>query len=54
MTRAGWRWFRVPPFDWQREREEYPNDKSVETTIEVTAFYRRLTLSYSRPLRGTR
>jgi hypothetical protein len=44
----------LPPFDWSREREEYPNDRSVETTVSILAFFRRLTVSYSRPMRGAR
>lgn len=40
----------LPPFDWSREREEYVNDGSVETTVNIVAFYRSLTLVYSHPI----
>lgn len=42
---------KLPPFDYEKTREVYPNDLSVETTVSVVAFYRRLTISYSRPIK---
>lgn len=39
----------MPPFDFTVEREAFPNDRSVETTVTIVAFYRRLTITYSRP-----
>jgi hypothetical protein len=40
----------MAPFCLERERSEYPNDHSVETVIRITAFYRRIEFSYSRPM----
>lgn len=43
--------FHFPPFNMTRDREYFPNDSSTEVTYVLTAFYRRFTYSYSRPMR---
>ncbi len=37
--------------DWRYEVEDYPNDRSSERKLTLTAFGRRLTLAWSSPLR---
>lgn len=41
----------LPPFDWTYTVEDYPNDRSSERRLSIVAFYRRLTIAWSGPLR---
>ena len=42
---------RVPPFDWSYDVEDFHGDRSTTRTFEVVWFYRRLSVSWSGPLR---
>lgn len=42
---------RIKAFNFVYEREVYPNDGSIETTIKVTWLYRSLTWAWSRQIR---
>lgn len=39
----------LPPFYYKRSAEHYHGDRSKSTTIRVTAFYRSVEFTYSRP-----
>jgi len=42
---------RVRAFSFRIEREAFPNDNSVQTTLDVTWLYRNCEFTWSRPLR---
>ena len=42
---------RVKAFNFKYEREVYPNDDSIETTIRITWLYRRATWAWTRQIR---